>query len=183
MKKIKGIPDTNKTLCINLFGGPGTGKSTTAAGVFNKLKTYEINCELITEYTKSKVWEESFKTLENQLYLLGKQSHRQFVCRDNVECMVTDAPLLMMNYYGKDLSDAYHTVVEETFDEYNNLNFFLVRGDRAYNPAGRTQTEEEARAIDDEIFKLLSDRFVHVCRTNDIGFIVTKVVEALSYYE
>ena len=26
------------TLIVNLFGGPGTGKSTTAAGVFSKLK-------------------------------------------------------------------------------------------------------------------------------------------------
>ena len=33
------------TLIINLIGGPGSGKSTTAAGLFYKLKQMGIDCE------------------------------------------------------------------------------------------------------------------------------------------
>lgn len=40
---------------INLFAGPGSGKSTTCAGVFNKLKLAGINCEMALEYAKDKV--------------------------------------------------------------------------------------------------------------------------------
>lgn len=44
-------------LVINLFGGPSTGKSTTAAEIFVYLKKKKINCEYITEYAKDKTWE------------------------------------------------------------------------------------------------------------------------------
>ena len=39
-------------MIINLFGGPGTGKSTGAAYIFAKLKMCGVNCELITEFAK-----------------------------------------------------------------------------------------------------------------------------------
>lgn len=61
---------------INLFAGPGSGKSTTCAGVFSKLKLAGVNCEMALEYAKDKVWEQSFHTLDNQIYIFGKQLHR-----------------------------------------------------------------------------------------------------------
>ena len=39
----------NKTLVINLIGGPGSGKSTTASGIFYTLKKMGINCEISCE--------------------------------------------------------------------------------------------------------------------------------------
>ena len=39
---------------INLFGGPGCGKSTGAAYVFSKLKMLGVNAELTSEYAKDK---------------------------------------------------------------------------------------------------------------------------------
>ena len=47
-------------LVVNLFAGPGRGKSVMSAEVFALLKKRGINCELIQEYAKSRVWEESF---------------------------------------------------------------------------------------------------------------------------
>lgn len=38
-----------KLKVINLIAGPGAGKSTTAAGVFSRLKFNDINCELVTD--------------------------------------------------------------------------------------------------------------------------------------
>jgi adenylylsulfate kinase-like enzyme len=40
---------------INLFGGPGTGKSTLAAALFTDLKMKGINAELVTEFAKDLV--------------------------------------------------------------------------------------------------------------------------------
>lgn len=57
----------NKTIIVNIYGSPSAGKSTTAAGVFYELKRNGIRCELVTEYAKSKVWEESYKVLNDQL--------------------------------------------------------------------------------------------------------------------
>ena len=42
---------------INLYGGPGVGKSTTAAGLFYKMKIAGYSCELAYEWIKLKVYE------------------------------------------------------------------------------------------------------------------------------
>lgn len=61
------------TTVINLFGGPGAGKSTLAALLFHHLKIRGLSCEMALEYAKDKVWEESYSTLHNQIYVFGKQ--------------------------------------------------------------------------------------------------------------
>ena len=56
---------------INIYGGPGVGKSTGAAMIFAKMKMLGINCELVTEYAKTLTYEKRFEILqENQLYVL-----------------------------------------------------------------------------------------------------------------
>lgn len=60
------------TLVVNLYAGPGTGKSTTAALAFGELKTLGVNCEYVQEYAKDRVWDEHFSVFSNQIYLLGK---------------------------------------------------------------------------------------------------------------
>ena len=59
-------------LVVNLFGAPGAGKSTGAAYIFSKLKMAGINAELVTEFAKDKVWEESKAVFQNQAYIFGK---------------------------------------------------------------------------------------------------------------
>ncbi len=49
----------NETLVINMFAGPGAGKSTLAAGTFFRLKCLGVNAEIAPEYAKDLVWEES----------------------------------------------------------------------------------------------------------------------------
>ena len=60
-------------LVVNLFGAPGAGKSTGAAYIFSKLKMAGINAELVTEFAKDKVWEESKAVFQNQAYIFGRQ--------------------------------------------------------------------------------------------------------------
>lgn len=47
------------TLIVNLFGAPGTGKSTGAAYIFSKLKMAGVDAEYVTEFAKDKVWDNS----------------------------------------------------------------------------------------------------------------------------
>jgi len=45
-----------KTIVVNLFAGPGAGKTTTMAGLFSKLKLDNIVCEMATEFAKELTW-------------------------------------------------------------------------------------------------------------------------------
>lgn len=142
------------TLVVNLFGGPGTGKSTTCAGTFAELKHRGINAEMVTEYAKDKVWERSLHTLDNQIYIFGKQHHRIFRLLDQVDVIVTDAPLLLSLYYGDQESPTFHRLVLQEHAKMRTYNVFLLR-EKPFQQAGRLQTEDQAREIDGRLLNIL----------------------------
>ena len=150
-----------KAVFICLFGGPGTGKSTTAAGLFSKLKIKGYNAELIQEYAKDKVWAEDFHTLSFQPYILGKQLYRQYRVADKVDVAVTDSPVLFSHIYqGFGWVEGSDEVLLKQFNLFRNLNIFLERDTdhHPYNPKGRMQTEEDAKQFDTKILSML-DKF------------------------
>ena len=108
-------------ILVNLYGGPGSGKSTGAAYIFSKLKMAGVNAELVTEFAKEKVWEESKAVFENQAYIFGKQYFRISRCADQVDVIVTDSPLLLSVIYNNDpvLGEEFNTVVRKVMDSYN----------------------------------------------------------------
>ena len=149
-----GVASGKDTLVVNLFAGPSTGKSSTMAGVFSEIKWRGIDAEMAPEYAKEKVWEESYKVLENQIYIFGKQLHTIHRLIGKVDCVITDSPLLLSLIYGRHMTKAFHDLVLETFNSHRTLNIFLNRK-KKYNPNGRMQTSEEACLIDDEIKQML----------------------------
>lgn len=144
-----------KTKIINIFSGPGVGKSTMAAGIFYELKMAGVDCELALEYAKDKVWEESYKTLDNQLYITAKQYHRIKRLEGKVEIVVTDSPILLGLHYGKNDSNEFRNLIIHLHNEFESFNIFLNRIHK-YNPNGRMQTEEEAIKIDESLLKIVS---------------------------
>jgi len=143
---------------INLFAGPGTGKSTGAAYIFAKLKMLGINCELVQEYAKERVWQNDLEVFQNQLYVIAKQSMRMSRLKNKVDVIITDSPIIMGAVYCKN-TPYYHDFykVLQTIDRgYESYNYFLNRV-KPYNPAGRFQDEEGAKKIDKEIFDLLHE--------------------------
>lgn len=172
---------------INFFGGPGVGKSTLASGLFYLFKKEGLNCELINEYAKRKVWEESYKVLDNQLYVLGKQSHAQFICKNKVDYIITDSPILMSIYYGQKYktgaSLAFQNMVREVFNSYHNINVFVEKGSDSYDEDGRIETKEEALEVHNGIKTLLNDegaQYFSFEREDDINFLARKILEGAS---
>lgn len=149
------------TLYVNLYGGPGTGKSTTAALTFGRLKVNGTNAELVQEYAKDRVWQEDWAALRFQPYIQGKQMFRQYRLLGKVEVAVTDSPILLSALYaGFGCVEGWELVLFHQYQLFNNLNVFLVRNSEAhpYNSKGRSQSEEQAIAIDVQTKELL-DRF------------------------
>jgi hypothetical protein len=151
--EINAKKDMKKTLLVNFYGGPGTGKSTICAGVFSKLKWEKVNCEMALEYAKDMVWEGSFNKMDNQIYIFAKQFHRVFRLLGKVDVILTDSPLLLSLYYGPNEVLFREFVVSE-YQKLNNMDIFLQRM-KDYNPAGRMQTLDEAKVIDDKLKTIL----------------------------
>lgn len=147
------------TIVVNMVAGPGTGKSTTAAGVFYELKSAGINAELATEYAKDVVWEGSLNKLGNQVYILGKQYHRLWRLNEQVDVIITDCPLFLGLYYGEKESPAFKNLALELFNSFDNMVYFIGRV-KEYNPKGRVQNETKARDIDRVLKDLLVEHKV-----------------------
>lgn len=144
------------TLVVNYYAGPGTGKTTSAANLFAKLKWNKIRSELVSEYAKHVTWEESYNKLNNQVYLFGKQHHKQFILKDKVDVIVTDSPLTLGLIYDQGKTAYLKDIVLSEFNKFWNINIFLER-EKEYDPVGRNQTEAEAIEKDKEIKKFLDD--------------------------
>lgn len=148
-----------KPYVINLFGAPGSGKSTGAAYIFSQLKMRNINCELVTEYAKDLTWEGRTLSLNCQEYIFGKQSFRMKRCRDKVDVIITDSPIPLGIFYNTDpaLDECFNHTVMNVFNTYNNNNY-LIKRVKPYNPIGRNQTESESDEIGRKIQSFLEER-------------------------
>lgn len=135
-------------IIVNLFAGPGAGKSTIAAEVFAELKWAGVEVELVREFAKDLVWGKNWKAFNSQLFISGVQVYRQEILKDEVDVIVTDSPILLGVFYGA--SYRLREEIEETFWSQDNLNYFLERV-KPYNPKGRRQSEESARGLDWQI--------------------------------
>ena len=142
-------------LLVNLYGGPGSGKSTMMASIFAELKCRHVKCEMATEFAKEKLWEKSLGVFENQIYMFGKQMHAIHRVVDKVDVVITDSPILLSRIYAPYETKTFHDFVTEVSKRYNNFNVFLQRSSAEYDPEGRFQTEDEAIEKDVEIKNLL----------------------------
>lgn len=142
---------------INLFGGPGIGKSTLASYLFYKLKSEGYNTELVSEYAKELTWEENFDKLSDQLYVTAKQNRRLHRLEDKVDVVVTDCPILLgINYATPEyIGGTFVPMVYSLFESYDNINIVLNRT-KPYIAKGRTQSKDEAIKIDENIANILS---------------------------
>lgn len=146
------------TLIVNLYGGPGIGKSTGAAYIFSKLKMAGVDCEYVPEYAKDRTWQGDHFPLDKcQLYVTGKQALRVARLNGKVDAIITDSPILLGALY-TDEQPYKDICVYEHCKYKNQLNIFLNRI-KGYNPNGRNQTEDEAKALDKKIYTLLDLTF------------------------
>lgn len=140
---------------LNLYGGPGSGKSTRAAELFAFLKKKGNDVELVTEYAKEMVYENRLDVLaSDQLYVFAKQNRKlERLRKAGLEYAITDSPLLLSRVYaGPEVPAELHMLVESTYASYDNINLFLNRPPRSkYKRQGRLQDYEAAVVIDKTI--------------------------------
>lgn len=178
-----------KIIC--LWGGPGTGKSTTCAGLFHKFKNMGLNVEMNREYIKDWVWEDREILPGDQVYITAKQARKEIIyMRKDMDIIITDSPLALTTFYG-DIYDRYeqvgaackaivkqhHLICKDM--GYKVEHFFLTRT-KPYNPSGRFQDEATAKEYDQKIKDFLIAYPINfkiiTCDDNVENSIITQVL-------
>ena len=160
-------------IVVNIYGGPGSGKSTFAAELFAKLKKEGINCELITEFAKDITWEHNTKALATQAYVFGNQYYRMARVADEVDVIITDSPLLQSLIHDKDkrtqnaLGESMLVPLVEAADKsFINVNVFMEQP-YEYCETGRNESAEEALMLSEQIRDMLDSRKMNYFECKD----------------
>lgn len=164
-----------ETKIINIFAGPGAGKSMFCMELLAELK--KLGCvkgftaEYVSEAAKEYVWTDSplmDGSEKHQLILLGEQLHKLERLNGNVNYVITDSPLLLNALYNKQCNCAFEKMVTRLMGTYSNYNLFLNRDlSKPYESAGRLQTLDEAIKKDKELRRALCRNYI---RFKDIDY-------------
>jgi nicotinamide riboside kinase len=154
------------TTIISLYGGPGTGKSTSSAYLFYKLKSMGLSTELVREYVKNWAWEGRHIEKYDQMYFMGKQIRAESLLFGKVDYVVTDSPVMLGAYYAElyttpviaagVLSGVQAFYKQALDDGHKHLHVFLERT-KPYVQAGRYETAKQAKDVDSGVKNMLED--------------------------
>lgn len=151
---------------INLFGGPGIGKSSIAAGIFYKLKKKHISCNNPYEFPKTLAWDNNIPAIKDQLYVFANQHRGIAQSYGKVDYIIIDSPILFSKIYhsyytegypAEFYGDSFHKMILELHNKYDNINILLDRADGVHNDEERFQNYEESLMIDKLCKKILEE--------------------------
>ena len=168
------------TVVVNVFGGPGSGKTTAALEVAEKLKKAGYVVEYAPEYAKELVWDlhdpratETQRvraemlldgSYASQCALYEEQLRRVRRCIGQCDFVVTDSPPLMGSSYLKERYQAQREDFEtRALRDFNGMTSFnmVVRRSGDYEQAGRIHDRFEAARIDAAVERFLVDHEIY----------------------
>jgi len=178
-------------IVLNIFGGPGVGKSTLAADVFAQLKKSGINAELCIEYAKDLIFAGHENVLDSQLVVFAEQYRRMWVHKKNdTEVLICECPLLInlaYDYYHLENMrepESFRQLVKDKHFDFDNLNYHIIRNSKdKYNTFGRIHSARLAARIDDVITLMIKAVEIKVCKINKVDastkLITTNILDKL----
>jgi len=139
---------------INLFGGPGIGKSSIAAGLVYKLKRKHISCDAPYEFPKALAWDNNGVAIKDQ-----------FDSQTYPTCL-----------YGKEFDD----LIIFMNNYYSSLNIVLKRSEEGiHNDKERYQNLEDSIHLDNAIKAKLEEFQIPYIEVDVNKNTVNKILELI----
>lgn len=184
---------------INIYGGPGVGKSTLSDGLayFLKIDSSFGDVENVPEEAKRLVWRGEFETLKNQPLVTKGQIDNIMGVAGKMDIIICDSPIDQGYVY---LSNPNHsqevhkliTNAEKKLRELgvNTINILIEHHDNGFSPKadvafqkeGRIHDEEQSRDLGTRIKELLDNRgvdYTTIKAHTDIATVLLKVGELM----
>jgi hypothetical protein len=170
----KDLFHRKSTIYINVFGGPGVGKTTFMTDLFTRMKKLGMDVEMVPEHAKELVWAKKYRELSDQYAVSREQYERLADKNGKVNYVVTDAPLAHGYHYAVENAKTPHELdlicssIRDWLREFRNYNIHLVRNPSiAFDPNGRYQTDEkECVHVDNAIRKIFKGELTAKDGTN-----------------
>lgn len=150
------------TKVINIIGGPGSEKSLFSAAIVLYMHLHHHSVEVVPDFAKSLVWQQDLEALKNQYGIAQRQYEMINLLDGQVEFIVTEGSLPQLLFYNEHYDNNICDVAKTRqqilswYAQHDNVNIMVKRGERPYSHIGRSQSEEEAKAIDNGLRNELS---------------------------
>ena len=176
---------------VNLFGGPGIGKSSIACGITYKLKKQHISCNNPYEFPKRLAWDHNIPAISDQLYVFANQHRGIAECYNKVDYIVIDSPILFSTIYHQYYTEGYpaefygqpfHDLIIDLHGRYDNINILLERGETVHNDDERFQKLEQSIEIDNLCKKILDDNNIPYHTIKVDGKTVKKIMKLINKF-
>lgn len=173
----------DETLIINLIAGPCSGKSTIAAELFARLKKMGVHCELVPEYIKERIYEENMTIPNNQIAIFGMQHYSIANKIGKVDVIVHDGSFLNNVMYNKEDNEAFNNLIITEYNKFNNLDFFIKRGNIQFEDYGRIHNLKQSKGLDErikEIYKQYNLQFIEVEARDAVDKMIPIILKKLN---
>lgn len=169
-------------LVVNLFGGPGCGKSTVAAKIFAELKTRGVEAACPEEHAKMAIWSGRPWLLDEQLILAGKTWETLVNLRHRVDIIVADSPILLCSAYaGQREPEPFHALMRDLHSRVPRVNLLVTRNlDEEYDTSNRREDRDAAIAVDEKVRLMLADMGEvpdSISREDNMKLITSRIIE------
>ena len=145
-----------ETLVINLIGGPCSGKSTIAAELFARLKKMGVHCELVPEFIKERIYEENKTIIKHQISIFGMEHYAISNKINKVDVIIHDGSFINNIIYKNEDNPEFDKLIISEYKKFNNLDFFIKRGNIEFESYGRIHNLEQSKELD---YKILATYF------------------------
>lgn len=168
------------TLIVNLYGGPGAGKTTCSWEIAAELKKRGYNAEYVPEYAKDLVYEGRMELLdgsmEHQWMIFQEQKHRLDRLVGKVDIVVTDSPILLNTVYLQEPNEDFQQMIRKVSEQYPSFNLVVRRGN-VFQQEGRIHNEQQSRQLDQDILQMLQENGVYygIYSHAQIGTLVSNI--------
>lgn len=147
------------SVIVNLFGGPGVGKTSLGSDIFAQLKKKHISVELVPEVAKQMIYQSNQAAIKYQFFIGNTQLFWQKSVEDHVDVVIAESPYILSSVYNQTHPHLTSGFIEE-FKKQNNINYFILRKNNAFDVSGRIHSFEESKSLDKEILNMLKSNSI-----------------------